>query len=92
MNNKQILLGALGIIVILTGLILLNNRISNNIRTADYIDVSSEDRNCETDEDCIEISTQCSYCECGAPINKNNEFKYKEKFIEICKKLSWWCL
>ena len=85
MNNRQILLGALGLIVILTGLILLNNGISNNIETAGYIEILSEDQLCFIDKDCIIVSTKCSSCECGVPINKNNEFKYKEKFIEICK-------
>ena len=85
MNNNKILLIMFGIIVLLAGVILFINKTSNNAKLLDHIDISLEDQNCRTGKDCIIISTKCNACECGIPINKINELKYKEKFNEVCK-------
>ena len=73
------------ILLIIFGILIFLNK-SNPIQIeSTELEVVLEDRNCALDSDCIIISTKCSACECGVPINGIYEKSYKEKFKKVCK-------
>jgi len=41
-------------------------------------------RECESDTDCIVVSSHCSTCECGASVNRRFRNHYEEKYRELC--------
>ena len=46
--------------------------------------VDPADRVCQTDDDCAIVSTRCSNCECGVPVNKEYMGKYENAWRQLC--------
>ena len=51
----------------------------------EQLSVMSIDQRCEVDDDCVIVSTDCSTCECGAPINRIYEQVYIERYQVLCE-------
>jgi len=49
------------------------------------LSVVNEDQVCELDTDCVIVDTNCSSCECGVPVNKVHQQKYKSQYEILCK-------
>ena len=86
MDKKLIFLVLLLIIIlsIIFGILFFRNR-SDSAPTESKLEVFLNDKNCESDADCIIIPTKCSSCGCGEPINKIYEDTYKDKFKKLCE-------
>lgn len=54
-------------------------------RTPHRFTVAPEDQACQYDSDCVLVSTDCSGCECGTPVNKIHQTKYANKREVLCK-------
>jgi hypothetical protein len=42
-------------------------------------------RECESDADCIVVSSHCSTCECGAPVNRRFRALYEKRYRDLCR-------
>ncbi|MDP3735598.1 MAG: hypothetical protein Q8R39_04190 [bacterium] len=49
------------------------------------VQIPTNDQSCTLDTDCVIVSTICSTCECGMPVNKMHEQKYVDVWKVQCK-------
>ncbi len=52
------------------------------------VKVLASDQTCVVDEDCTTVSTICSSCECGEPVNIKMKQKYSNLWQNQCKDYS----
>ena len=51
----------------------------------DQLVVAPEDQACESDAECVIVSTRCSTCECGAPVRTRHARAYAERYRALCE-------
>lgn len=49
------------------------------------LQVATTEQTCASDVDCTVVSTHCSGCECGEPVNARHAAKYEEQLDIICR-------
>lgn len=49
------------------------------------LSVALEDRECMDDGDCTLVLTHCSFCGCGASVNKSQLEGYLNRFSKLCE-------
>ena len=52
---------------------------------ASKLQVDGQDQACHDDSDCVVVSTVCSTCECGVPVNRTQAEKYEKQYQELCR-------
>ncbi|MBS3104936.1 hypothetical protein J4234_01640 [Candidatus Woesearchaeota archaeon] len=74
--NKKLIIALTIIFIIILSLFFLKK---------ESLNISVQDQICSIDEDCVRVSTDCSGCECGVPVNKIYEEKYAQRYRKVCK-------
>ena len=85
-ERRIIIYLAITAVVLLAGMPACSgNNKSPNDQKPSVITINPDHQRCELDQDCVLTYTDCSWCDCGTPVNKEFEDYYQDLYEDTCR-------